>query len=177
MEIVLLNCNGCGASLDVGPETRFVTCAQCGARLAVKRSETAAYTEVLESLERKTDAIADQLAELQRQNELERIDREWEKEREKYLSTRKDGTKYEPNATLGIIAAVIMGVFGLFWSSQALKMSAPTGFACFGFMFVVAAVGIGISSVVKAKQFQEAQERYRARRAAALAGEGSPRQS
>jgi len=169
MKLVAVNCNGCGAALDAGPDTRFVTCVHCGARLAVKRSESAAYTEVLEKLERKTDAIADQLAAMQRQNEVERIDREWEKERETYLSTSKSGKKYEPSATLGIIAGSLMGLFGLVWSTVALSSNSPTGFGCFGFMFLVAAIAIGITSVVKARQFEEARQRYRKRRAAALA--------
>lgn len=168
MEIILLNCNGCGAALDVGPDTRFATCAQCGARLAVKRSETAAYTEVLENLERKTDAIADQIAELQRQNELERIDREWEKERERYLLHHKNGTKSEPSASLGIIAGVLVAVFAVMWLGFAMSLGAPDGFTCFGVMFLIGAVFIAATSVVKARSYQEAHQRYLKRRNAAL---------
>jgi hypothetical protein len=168
MEIILVNCNGCGAALDVGPDTRFATCAQCGARLAVKRSESAAYTEVLEKLERKTDAIADQLAEIQKQNELERIDREWEQEREGYMVSHKSGRRTEPSATMGIIVAIVAGVFGIIWIGSALSMGAPGEFACFGAVFILVAIGFGFMNVVKAKEYEAAQQRYRKRRSAAM---------
>lgn len=44
-----VDCNGCGASLKIGETTHFATCAKCAARLEVKRSESAVYTEVLAS--------------------------------------------------------------------------------------------------------------------------------
>jgi len=168
MEIVLVNCNGCGAALDVGPDTRFVTCAQCGARLAVKRSATAAYTEILEGLDRKTDAIAEKLATIERQNELERIDREWEQEREQYLLTGRHGTKSEPNAAMGVVMAVVVGGFGLFWTVGAVGAGGG-GIAFLGLIFVAFAVIFGYTSVMKAQAFEAAEQRYRKRRAAALA--------
>ncbi len=168
MEFTLVNCNGCGAALDVGPDTRFATCSQCGARLAVKRSETAAYTEVLENLERKTDAIAEQLADIQRQNELERIDREWERERETLMISGKNGSRSEPNATMGIIVAVVMSLSGLFWTATTMSMGAPGGFTCFGGLFVIAAIGIGVLTVKKAQAYESAQARYWQRRRAAM---------
>jgi hypothetical protein len=45
---VNVDCNACGASLSVPETTRFVTCGKCRARLAIRRSDTAIYTEVLD---------------------------------------------------------------------------------------------------------------------------------
>lgn len=167
MELVPVNCNGCGAALDVGPDTRFVTCAQCGARLAVKRSESAAYTEILEGLERKTDAIAEQLAEIQRQNELERIDREWEQERRQWFTRNKDGSMSEPSAAMGVVMAIVAAVFGVFWVGFAASMGAPCMFMVMGGGICGLAVVLGFAAVQKAKHYEEARLRYRKRRAAA----------
>lgn len=41
-----LNCNGCGAILEVARGTRFVTCRQCGVHLTVVETETSLYTEL-----------------------------------------------------------------------------------------------------------------------------------
>jgi len=164
MELVPVNCNGCGAALDVGPETRFVTCVQCGARLAVKRSETAAYTEALEELDKKTDAIVEQLAEIRLQNEIERIDREWEQERDRYMISHKNGTKTEPNATMGIVMAIGAGLFVLVWIGFAASMGAPGEFLCFGCVFVVVVALMGVTQVNKAKEYESAYARYRKRR-------------
>lgn len=55
-----VDCNACGSSLGVSETTRFVTCGKCKARLAIKRSEGAIYTEVLAepSHDEKAEAIA-----------------------------------------------------------------------------------------------------------------------
>ena len=49
MSLDRLNCNNCGAWLEVAPSANFVTCRECGARLAVHRTSTSTYTEVLPS--------------------------------------------------------------------------------------------------------------------------------
>ena len=167
MEIVSVNCNSCGAPLDVGAGTKFATCIHCGARLAIKRGESAAYTEILENLDRKTDAIAEQLAEITRQNELERIDREWDQEREKYLTTHKNGSRTEPSASGGIVMAAIAGTLGLIWTGMAFSMGAG-GFALFGLVIAGFAVFIGINMVNAATKYEAAQTRYRKRRASVL---------
>ncbi len=169
MEIVSLNCNSCGAPLDVEAGTNFVTCIHCGARLAVKRTGNSAYTEILEKLDKKTDAIAAQLEEITRQNEIDRIDREWEQEREKYLTRHKDGRMTEPHAAGGIIMAVFAGGFGIFWMVMASRVGGAMGL--FGLVFIGFAVYIAIWNTRMADRYAKAQERYRQRRARALAGE------
>ena len=48
MELISVSCNHCGAPLEVPPGANYVTCAHCGSRLAVKRTGSAVYTELLE---------------------------------------------------------------------------------------------------------------------------------
>ena len=71
-----LTCNQCGASLEVPEETRFLTCTACSSQLEVHRSGSTAYTEVLEAVE----PVRVEL-------ELEKLDREWMEEIEKYHSS------------------------------------------------------------------------------------------
>ena len=169
MEIMTLNCNSCGAPLDVAAGTNYVTCTHCGARLAVKRTGNSAYTEILEKLDQKTDAIAAQLEEITRHNELERIDREWEQEREKYLTRHKDGRLTEPHAASGIVMAVVGAGFGIFWMVVAARVGGLM--SLFGLIFIGMAVFIGIRTTRMADEYAKAQAQYRRRRAKALAGE------
>jgi hypothetical protein len=170
MSVLSVNCNGCGASLDVSAETRFVTCGHCGARLEIKQSANSTYTEMLEKLDRKTEEIADELAAIRRQNEVERIDREWERERKQYLTADRSGNLSEPSAVLGVVAAVVAGVFGLFWMAGAASMSGGESFSLFGFVFISAAIYLGYVSVTKASAYEEAKRRYENRRAEAMDG-------
>src|SRR5690348_14705850 len=80
-----LSCSHCGAPIQVPEGTQFVTCAHCGSRLVVKRNETASYTEVLGHLESTRARISKDMELVRLESELERIDREWQMEREQYL--------------------------------------------------------------------------------------------
>lgn len=61
MELETLSCNNCGAPLQVPENANFVSCAQCGSQLAVKRNESARYTEVLQRLDTRTTEMAREL--------------------------------------------------------------------------------------------------------------------
>jgi LSD1 subclass zinc finger protein len=169
MEIVSLNCNSCGAPLQVTAGTNYVTCTHCGARLAVKRTGNSAYTEILEKLDQKTDAIAAQLEEITRQNEVERIDREWEQEREKYLTRHKDGSMTEPHAASGIFMSVVVCGFGIFWMVIAAQVNGVM--ALFGVFFIGMAVYASVRNIRMADEYAKAQARYSRRRAKALSSE------
>jgi DNA-directed RNA polymerase subunit RPC12/RpoP len=175
VEIVPLNCNNCGATLDVGPQTNFVTCTHCGARLAVKRTATSAYTEILEKIDQKTDAIAAQLAEIARHNELERLDREWERERASLLVRGKHGQRHVPTDAVAVVTAGGAAVFGVFWIGAAASIGAPSFMFLMGGMVVVLAIGMAVWQVGAARRYREAQARYERRRAALLeAGKPDP---
>ena len=73
-----VNCNRCGAKVDAVPGARHATCARCHAPLVVLRTPTSAFTDV--------EA---------RQKELDRIDREWEAEKEQlHTSTTYNGRRH-----------------------------------------------------------------------------------
>mgnify|MGYP001283424517 CR=1 FL=1 len=45
--LIAVSCHRCQARIDVPPDSTLTTCAQCGTRLAVVRSDTALWTEPL----------------------------------------------------------------------------------------------------------------------------------
>src|SRR5262245_17968658 len=98
------------------------------------------------------DAVAgklgEQLSEVRYQNELERIDREWAIEKEKYTVADKHGRRHIPTTGAGIATAAIGGVFGLFWTIMAFGITsgapgegpfqlAKVFFPLFGIVFTV----------------------------------------
>jgi hypothetical protein len=123
------------------------------------------------------DHLADQLAEVKAQNELARIDREWEIEREQYMIVGRYGRRHVPTTGMGIATAVIGGGFGIFWTIMAFSIASgpvpgPAGgigsiFPLFGVVFIAVAVGWGIYCMNRAQKYEEAYQAYRARRAAA----------
>src|SRR4051794_6976316 len=91
-------CNHCGAPLQVGPTTRFVTCTYCGAKLEVHRTATSMYTEVLEQIDQRTAKMAQDLEYIKRQGEIDRLDRDWALRRDSYMvRNNKSGGVSEPS--------------------------------------------------------------------------------
>jgi hypothetical protein len=129
--------------------------------------------------------MAAQLAEVRHQNEVARIDREWEIEQQQYLVRGRYGNASVPTPAMGIGMAVIGGVFGLFWTIMAVGITGgapddgPFGiakifFPLFGVVFIVAVVGGGIYTFSRAQKYQEAFAAYKARRARAEDGRPVP---
>ena len=110
MELETLACNNCGAPVEVLPTTNYLTCAHCGSRLAVRRTETAHYTEVLEKLQARVDHVDREVKDLRIDNDLLRLDQDWEDRRKEYMMHRKDGELVEPSVgraiSSGLLAAI-----------------------------------------------------------------------
>jgi hypothetical protein len=71
--------------------------------------------------------LSDELAEVKYQNEIARIDREWEMERVQYLITNRYGRSQVPTQGLGVGVALVGGIFGALWTAFAFAIttSAP----------------------------------------------------
>lgn len=137
-------------------------------RLEVHRSGNAVYTEVLESIDQRTQQMAQDLSVIKRESEIERLDREWQMRRETLLVRGKDGQVSEPGAVGAIIGSIIAIVFGVIWMVGAASAGAPGGFVLFGLVFIGVALFGAISSVGKASQYSDAERAYRQRRAQLL---------
>jgi len=121
--------------------------------------------------------LADQLSEVRYQNELARIDREWEIEKEQYMITGQYGRRRIPTEAMGIGTAVGGGIFGFLWLIMAVSMTsnapdfggfgvAKVIFPLFGVAFIIGAIGYGIHVYNKALKYNEAFAAFQARRAA-----------
>jgi len=164
MTLQPITCNHCGAPLEVSAGARFATCAHCGSRLAIHRTPSAAYTEVMEQIGQHTERMAESLDTIRLQNELERLDREWQMERETLLVRSKNGSTSEPSAAGGMIGAGIAAVFGVFWTIGAASMGAPAFMVLFGMIFVALAIFGGVSAVTGAQKYSDTEEAYRRKR-------------
>ena len=122
-------------------------------------------------------AVAGQLAEVRYQNELARIDREWEAEQEKYMIANKYGVRHLPTKGQGVAVAAVVGVFGLFWTIMAFSITSGATdegpfrivkifFPLFGIAFTAFGIYSGIHAVRKAEEYNRALAAYQERRAA-----------
>jgi LSD1 subclass zinc finger protein len=164
MELVSLVCGHCGAPLEVPEGTRYVTCGYCSSKLEVHRSGGAIYTEVLEALQRRTEEIADDVEILKLQNELERIDREWQIEREKRLVHGKHGTR-EPSVAGSVLLGIVCLGLGLVFLVAGTK---TPPLILFGLGGIVAGLLNLIVGTGKAHDFAALKQQYEVRRAAAV---------
>ncbi len=123
------------------------------------------------------DYLSRQLAEVRYQNEIARIDREWDIDKEQYKVTTKYGRRHLPTPGSGWAMAAITGVFGTLWLIMAISMmnNAPAGglfgearlvLPAFGFLFIAVGVGMGMYYEKKAAAYSKAVAEYQARRAA-----------
>jgi DNA-directed RNA polymerase subunit RPC12/RpoP len=145
-----LNCNQCGASLDVDDSTRFVTCRHCGSKLEIKRNASSAFTEVLDRIDRNTVQAADDLRVIRLEQEIERLDREWQMK-----NPGQPIGSDNPIARAGGAAALI--VFGVIWcliafgiGGGAASAGAPAIFTIVPFLMGVFGIIVIGSQVLKA---------------------------
>ena len=162
MELTSISCGNCGAPLQVPPAARFVTCNHCRSQLAVKHSDTVTYTEKLEELDERTEELQEEVERLRYQSELARIDRDWEREKEQYMITDKNGRRREPSEIGSILGGVVAVGFGIFW--MAMASSQAGGLALFGIVFILFGIGASIYGYVRAQDFRRAERAYRRRR-------------
>lgn len=168
MRLVSLNCNQCGAPLEVPEKVQFVTCGYCSARLSIQRSGGAVYSQALDEVEKRTEQIADDVETIKLQNELAALDRQWLLDRDKYKVKGQDDQYSVPSQTGSIVGMIIAAAFGLFWTVMAASMGAPFFFPLFGIAFVIFAIVGGISSLNKAEAYQHSRQIYEARRKSLL---------
>jgi DNA-directed RNA polymerase subunit RPC12/RpoP len=179
MELITIACNNCGAPLRVPHSANYVTCNHCGSQLAVKRNENVTYTEKIKEIDERTKQIDERTEDMQEElgrlridNELARIERDWEREKESYMITDKHGHKRIPTTTGSVFGGIVIVVFGIIWTAMASQMGGGPGvfgfFPLFGIVFILFGVGMSIYSFSKASDYARAERAYRRRRSALL---------
>jgi len=169
MKLLALNCNQCGAPLEVPARAKFVTCNFCSTRLSVQRTDEVTYTEAIEEIQERTREMAEDLEDLKAQGELERLDREWVEKRDSLMTRGKDGSLSVPGKGTAIAGGVIAMGFGVFWTLMASAMGAPSALPLFGLVFIGAGVIGMVTTLNKADAFGKAQRDYQAERKKLLA--------
>ncbi len=96
MEIKSLRCNHCGINLKVNPKILFFTCSNCGSSLTVKSSGNILYTEVIKNTEDNANILVDNSKRLLKEQEIERLDREWLLKREQFKLNSSEGEERYP---------------------------------------------------------------------------------
>lgn len=164
MQIKKVCCQGCGANLEVDESIRFVTCNYCHARLEVVHGTSITHTKLLEELDQRTESMAKDIKVLKLENELERLDREWESTRQAMLVRGKNGSVSEPSATSATFGGIMAIVMGVVWMVLTGSTPAPAFFPMFGLVFIGAGIFGMISGNGKASEFEGLRSRYQARR-------------
>ena len=121
MEIIKINCNSCGANLDLPKKVNFFQCSFCGSNLKLVKGQDVLFTEVLDELKEQTESISQSAKIIQIEQSIERLDREWEMQKDRLGLEEKDvGTENSMVQVFGIVLAV---GFVIFWIVGAVKMS------------------------------------------------------
>jgi hypothetical protein len=149
MQTLPVNCNRCGSAVEVGPDTRHVTCAHCPTPLVVIRTASSVFTDLLA-----------------RQKELERIDREWEEEKQReHTFTDKAGRRRTQDEMLEptIVFSVLFGL--VFLVVIPLAIANRRFDILLVLLLLVALVGSwGTVTVAQIRRYWRAEARYRERR-------------
>jgi DNA-directed RNA polymerase subunit RPC12/RpoP len=175
MQIESLNCNHCGAPLEVPETAKFIKCNHCGSQLVVRRSESATFTETIEQLAETTENLSAQVSKLTRQNEVEALDRQWDREKERYMVADKHGVKHLPSKGTAQVAGIMVVVVGVIWTIMAIAITsgapdfgpfqvAKVAFPAFGVGFIIFGIFLSVHNYRKAEEYQRAYRRYRRKR-------------
>ncbi len=179
MELISLTCNHCGASLEIPEETRFLTCQFCQTKLAVEHSGNAIFTSVLEELDQKTDQIIEELESLKRENAIARLDRNWEKCKQKYMVSDSDGNKSLPTKTGSVFGGIFIMIVGIIWTVFAATITSDSPFSfgaffpLFGVFFIVIGLVATFIAYSKATDYEKAHRSYKKRRSSLFSSENT----
>ena len=166
MNLPVLTCNQCGASLEVSAEAESVTCSSCSAQLQVHRSGDAAYTEVLDTQQEQTDQVVDDVETMKLRLDLGELDREW---MERHVG--ESGSL--PVAGMTVFGVVGFGIAGLL--SLGAGVAIVTRRPEWAGLFLLLGGFLTIGSVVELQRisrrnqaYSQAKQNYEAKRRAIL---------
>jgi hypothetical protein len=115
-------------------------------------------------------AMAAHFDALKVQSDLERLEHEWETERQQYMLRSKYGQRYVPTRAMSIVVGVVMASFGTFWTFTSAQGSGSGYISILGIIPILAGIGFGFYSHSKAVEYEQAFGRYQRRRARLLEG-------
>jgi len=158
MKVTKVCCQGCGADLQVDESIRFATCNYCHARLEIVHDPTVTHTRLLEDIGRTTERMAGNLRVIELQNDLERLDREWQNRRESFMITGKNGYRSVPSEVGSVVRGAVMIVMGIVVLCMSLKMGGPG--PSFGLAFIGIAIFSTVNGATKATGYRAAESAF-----------------
>ncbi|WP_341403698.1 hypothetical protein [Luteolibacter soli] len=158
MKVTKVCCQGCGADLQVDESIRFATCNYCHARLEIIHDPTVTHTRLLEDIGRTTEKMAGNLRVIELQNDLERLDREWENRRQGFMVTSKNGHRSVPTEAGSLIGGGIMLVMGIAATAVGANLGGPL--PLFGLVFIGLAIYSIINGTSKATGYRDAEKSF-----------------
>jgi uncharacterized Zn finger protein (UPF0148 family) len=164
MKLLALNCNQCGAPLEVPAKAKFVTCNFCSTRLSVQRTDKVAYTEAIEEIQERTRQMSEDLKYLKKQSAVEDLDRSWRRRREQFMVRSEQGELSVPRKGTAIGIGIFTTLAGLLWMGFARDMGAPAPFPLFGLVFIGAGIFSAMRMNAKADEFHRTHRAYLSKR-------------
>jgi hypothetical protein len=192
---VSVRCHSCGTPIEAPTQARYLTCDRCGASLllrheggvyftepvraedreAIAQTPSAALPEALPAArERADDSRVDRLeSEVDRlhlENELLRLDADWDRDRARYMMRSRSGQLIVPSPTAGLVFAIIgaslLGLGLLGGMILALIAGSPEPLFCAFFPLSLggALLGVGLFTRYRGLRYQEARRAYQRER-------------
>jgi Flp pilus assembly protein TadB len=81
VKLKTLACCNCGASLEIPIGVGFVTCKHCHSSLEIQESKDVSFTKLAKGIQKQTGKILQEVKILKLQNELEQVEKKWEKDK------------------------------------------------------------------------------------------------
>lgn len=165
MKLISLNCNHCGAPIQVPDDARYATCRFCESQLAVERLDGAWTTRVLLQIQEQTEVLSTDVQELKQSLAVEQLDRQWDLERRRYLD--KSGAPPNPwfFVKLGLVFPLVTT---LAWNVAGLKSARLWPIVM---QLILMFYGMAIFQHRLEARYLEAKGNYENKRAALLRGE------
>lgn len=168
MNTLSVRCQHCGAPLQIGDDLRFITCTYCKASLEIVRDDSTVHTRVLDEIHENTTVTREKLEVLDLQNEIERLDREWEMAREGFVVHGKNGSRSMPSSggavTGMIVGCMVGGLMLAMMSSSPIPSSAGSFFLLVPMIMIVLSLIVGFSGLAKAERYKAAEAEHLAQR-------------
>ncbi len=157
-----VTCSACGAPLSIPDNVEYVGCRFCQTQLHVQRNQSVVFTEVLQSLHRQTERLADNTEIIRLQQNIEFLDKEWKDESAEFTTTDSQGRTVFPDKDLVaiegkmMVAAAVIGTVAVFFFYPLLSF---VGLVC-----IVAVVGNNKLRQEKLARFEGKQAAYQQKR-------------
>lgn len=158
MKIISLKCNSCGSDLEVNEKTKYFNCSFCGSSLALQRSGNAVYTEVLDEIKGNTETILDTTEQLLIEKQIARLDRDWEKEEDKYQDLFSDEVKNNSAAPVAGVVFIIVAI-GFFFGINNNSRT-PQFLNIIPVIIIIVGVFTIVSGIIKSVDIGEREKSY-----------------